>query len=326
MYHFDRIYELHKILSSRRTPIPRKLLEEKMECSRATIRRTIEVCRDYLGAPIKYDRKLNGYYYDKSENSNYELPGLWFNSSEIHALLTTHSLLSKVQPGLLEPHISPLMERLNSIIDQQKTGREIEKRIRILQATPRIADFDTFRKAADALVCRKKIKMLYHGRERDKITERWISPQRMVYYRDNWYLDGWCHLSKGLRTFSLDRMHIVYTGEKAKDINEAQLNEHFADAYGIFAGKATNKAVIRFSKNAAKWVADEHWHSKQESNVLPNGELELTVPYSDPRELIMDILKYGAEAEVIFPAELREEIKKRLWAAQQKYQPKKNPP
>lgn len=323
MNHFDRIYALHRILASRRTPVPRKTLEEKMECSRPTVRRTIEACRDYLGAPIKYDRKHNGYYYDTAENPGYELPGLWFNSSEIYALLTTHSLLSKVQPGVLEPHVVPLIERLNKILDQQHTGREIEKRIRILQAAPRTADLDTFRKAADALVRRKKIKLVYHGRERDKLSERWISPQRMIYYRDNWYLDGWCHQSRGLRTFSLDRMHIVYTGERAKDVNETQLNEHFADAYGIFAGKATCKAVIRFSKQAAKWVADEHWHSNQEANVLPNGVLELTVPYSDPRELIMDILKYGPEAEVISPAELREAIQSRLCAALKNYQPKK---
>jgi predicted DNA-binding transcriptional regulator YafY len=121
-------------------------------------------------------------------------------------------------------------------------------------------------------------------------------------------------------------MHIVYTGEKAKDINEAQLNEHYADAYGIFAGKATQKAVIRFSKNAAKWVADELWHSKQESKVLRSGELEMTIPYSDPRELIMDILKYGAEAEVISPKELRNEIKKRFLGALQNYQPEKKSP
>lgn len=323
MNHFDRIYALHKILASRRMPVSRKLLEEKMECSRATVRRTIEVCRDYLGAPIKYDRKLNGYYYDRADGPNYELPGLWFNPSEIYALLTTHSLLSKVQPGVLEPHVGPLIERLNNILDQQHKGREIARRIRILQAAPRTADLDTFRKAADALVSRKKIKLLYHGRERDETTERWISPQRMVYYRDNWYVDGWCHKSKGLRTFSLDRMHIVYTGEKAKTVSEAQLNKHFADAYGIFAGKATHKAVIHFSKKAAKWVADEHWHTRQESNPLPDGALELIVPYSDPRELVMDILKYGPEAEVISPKELRDEIKGRLWASLQHYQPKK---
>ncbi len=320
MHRFDRIFELHKILSNRRTPISRKDLEARLECSRATVRRTIDESRDFLGAPIKYDHTRNGYYYDTSENPMYELPGLWFNSSEIFALLTTYQLLSRVQPGLLEPHLAPLRDRLNDILRSQHSGsREIANRIRILQMAPRITDIDRFRKAAEALVLRKKLKILYHGRERDKITERWISPQRMVYYRDNWYLDAWCHLRKGLRSFSLDRTHIICQGEKTKDIAEEKLNAHFGDAYGIFAGKATNKAVIRFSGKAARWVADEHWHARQETRLLPDGGWELTVPYSDPRELVMDILKYGPEAEVISPVSLRNLVQEKLKTALTQY-------
>ena len=139
MDRFDRIFELHKILSHRRTPVARKDLEYKHECSRATVKRAIEDTRDFLGAPIKYNHRLNGYYYDTSDNPVYELPGLWFNASEIYALLTTYQLLSKVQPGLLEPHLSPLIKRLNEILDQQPVGsREIINRIRILQMAPRV--------------------------------------------------------------------------------------------------------------------------------------------------------------------------------------------
>ena len=93
MSRLNRILELHKILSSRRTPISRLQLEEKLECSRSTIRRTIDDIKDYLNAPVKYDNKRNGYYYDKTENTHYELPGLRFNPSEIFALLTTHQML-----------------------------------------------------------------------------------------------------------------------------------------------------------------------------------------------------------------------------------------
>jgi len=323
MDRFVRILELHKLLSNRRTPISREDLQEKLNrCSVATVKRAISEMRDYLGAPIKYDRQLNGYYYDQNETFTYELPGLWFNAEEIFALLTTQQLLAKVQPGILEPHLAPLRNRLNSILNNQHIAtNDIEKNIRILQMAPRPTDVDAFRKIADALFRKKKIKMLYNGRERDAITERWVSPQRLVYYRNNWYLDGWCHLRKDLRSFSLDRIKIVYIGEKAKTISEKRLNDHYGSAYGIFAGKPKQKAVIHFSSSAARWVADEHWHSQQESRLLPDGGWEITVPYNDPRELIMDILKYGAEAEVIHPPALREEISKRLNEAIRLYNP-----
>src|SRR3546814_17008609 len=60
-----------------------------------------------------------------------------------------------------------------------------------------------------------------------------------------------------------------------------------------------------FSAKAARWVADEHWHSKQQGRYLADGRYELKVPYSAPRELLMDVLHYGSDAEIVEPASLR---------------------
>jgi predicted DNA-binding transcriptional regulator YafY len=46
---------------------------------------------------------------------------------------------------------------------------------------------------------------------------------------------------------------------------------------------------------------------------------ELQVPYSDSRELAMDILKYGPDVEVIAPPELRRLVAGRLLAAAHRY-------
>lgn len=317
-YH-QRVVALHRLLRDRRTPISRRDLEERLECSRATVKRTIETLRDYLGAPIAYDRERNGYYYDQSQGV-YELPGLWFNASELLALLTSLKLLADVQPGLLGPHIEPLRERIDRLLRDEPAGsREVARRIRILQMAPRQVDFDTFRRIASTLVQRRRMRILYHGRERDQVTERWISPQRLVYYRDNWYLDAWCHLRRGLRSFSVDRIELVEEGGAAQEIADATLDHHFASSYGIFSGTPRHEAVIRFSSNAARWVADEQWHHAQQRRVLRDGSVELRVPYSDPRELAMDICRYGPEAEVLAPVSLRRFVAERLRAAAARY-------
>ena len=67
--------------------------------------------------------------------------------------------------------------------------------------------------------------------------------------------------------------------------------------------------MVRFSAHAARWVADEHWHSQQQGLWLADGRYELKVPYSNSRELLMDVLKYGPDAEVVSPVSLREEMK-----------------
>lgn len=66
-------------------------------------------------------------------------------------------------------------------------------------------------------------------------------------------------------------------------------------------------------------MADEHWHPQQQSQILENGRYELRIPYSDPRELVMDILKHGAEVEVLAPQALRDEVASQLKRGAEQY-------
>jgi predicted DNA-binding transcriptional regulator YafY len=52
---------------------------------------------------------------------------------------------------------------------------------------------------------------------------------------------------------------------------------------------------------------------------LPDGSYQLEVPYSSEKELAMDVLKHGAEVEVVGPKPLREEIARRLKDAAARY-------
>ena len=151
--------------------------------------------------------------------------------------------------------------------------------------------------------------------------ERSVSPQRLVYYRDNWYLDSWCHSRNALRSFSVDAIeHIVLLeNESAKEMGDEQLEKLLATGYGIFGGENTYEAVIRFAPRAARWVSRERWHSQQRSSYEKDGSYLLTVPYSNETELIMDILRYGADAEVVSPMNLRQSVIARLKEANKLY-------
>jgi predicted DNA-binding transcriptional regulator YafY len=266
--------------------------------------------RLYLNAPIVYDREHNGYRYDQSEGAMYELPGLWFNASELHALLTVQQLLSDVQPGLLEPVLKPLQQRIDALLEVQRAGSEgLQGRIRVLQMAARLGTHqadDAFRCVAGALAGRRRLRIHYYSRWRESRAERDVSPQRLVHYRDNWYLDGWCHLRNGLRTFAIDAMEQVRAlSEPSIEVDDAALDEHFASSYGIFAGAPQHRAVLCFSATRARYVASERWHRDQQGRRLDDGRYELCVPYSNPAELVMDILKYGPDVEVVAPPELR---------------------
>lgn len=141
-----------------------------------------------------------------------------------------------------------------------------------------------------------------------------------IVYSDNWYLDAWCHLRDGLRTFALDAIESAGELETgAREIPLERLLEHAGSAYGIFAGSATATAVLRFTPERARRVARERWHEQQQGRFLEDGGYELRIPYSNPPELIMDILKYGPGVEVTTPETLRRAVARRLREAAERY-------
>lgn len=321
MSNLQRIYQLHRILASRTVPVPHQTLEERLECSRATVNRTIESLRLYFNAPILYDRERNGYYYDTQEKSVFELPGVWFDAQELHALLTMQQLLEQIQPGLLGMQLKPVRERLKKILAAQFPGDAAAiNRIRILSMMGRQSVLRHFQTAASAVLQRKQLDITYHSRGRDQQTERTVSPQRLTHYRDNWYLDAWCHKREALRSFAVERIAACQVRDcAARDIAGSELNAHFASSYGIFAGQAKHTAVLRFTAERARWVADEQWHPHQQGQFLLDGSYELRIPYANETELVMDILKHGAAVEVIAPEALRQIIRQNLQKAQENY-------
>lgn len=311
---FDRVYALHKILSTARHPVSRTRIQAELECKRATIGRIIEYMRDYLGAPIEYDARRNGYYYDRKAGEHpYELPGLWFNAHELQALATLSQLIGDLQPGVLEEQLRPFQKRIEQLLaDKQFGNGQIRQGIRLLGMGVRNGG-EAFQRCAEAVLQHKQLLFDYHSRGKDELNQRTVSPQRLVHYRDNWYLDAHCHLRNELRNFSIDRIkNIQRLDTPAQQIDEQILQEHFADAYGIFAGKGDKTAVLLFNEYRARWVSEERWHPRQQCRFLEDGRFELRIPYGKDQELIMDILKYGPDVEVIAPAELREAVRERL--------------
>ena len=309
----ERIYRIDQLLNDRKALSFQELID-RLEVSPATLKRDLAYMRDRLNAPIVYDKELNGYRFE-SNSESYSLPGLWFSPEEIYALLTMQHLLANLDSeGLLSKHIKPLQSRLLAMLDDSDNSlEEIQKRIRIEKMGSRKYDLEHFQEIGAALVKRKRLMIEYQSRSKDENTRREISPQRMIYYRDNWYLDAWCHLKNGLRSFSIDAIKVAEILEiKADAVNDQLLDVELGAGYGIFAGQDIQWATLRFTAERSRWVASEKWHPEQVGVYLDNGDYELKIPFSDTRELSMDILKHGAEVKVIEPPALVSAIRESL--------------
>lgn len=321
MERYERILAIHRILKGARYPVSVRRLIDETGASRATLYRDIAFLRDALGAPVQTEGEgLVSYHIDEAER--FELPGLWLRPDELHALLAAHQLLDRTGPGVLSSALAPLKGRIDALLAQQAGGKRWPlERIRVTASGARKMDEQTFRLVATAVLERKQLSFDYRARSTDQLSKRKVSPQRLTHYRENWYLDAFDHDRDGLRSFAVDRIAASRVGDApARDVADDDLNQHLASSYGIFSGAPKAWATLLFSAKAARWVADEHWHSKQQGRFLPDGRYELKIPYSNARELLMDVLRYGADAEVMEPPALRAQARTMLQLAVSAYE------
>ncbi|HET8553660.1 MAG TPA: YafY family protein [Rhodanobacteraceae bacterium] len=325
MDRYERILTLHRKLKNARYPVPLAQLLDDLACSRATLYRDIAFLRDALGAPVESaGGDEAAFSYADDEGERFELPGLWLTSEELAAILALNELIGRSDPGVLTGALAPFKSRIQHLLADRVSGESPPiERIRVIPYGARKLDQHTFRIVAGAVLERRRLTFHYRARTTGDDSRRDVSPQRLTHYRDNWYLDAWDHHRDALRSFAVDRITDAHVGnERARDMENEELDAVLASSYGIFAGKPRAWATVRFSSHAARWVADEHWHSEQQGSWLADGRYELRLPYSNSSELLRDILKYGADAEVVAPTELREKMKIQLQLAQGMYQDK----
>ena len=306
----ERFYKIEMLIRSRGS-VPFTDLMDELGVSRATLKRDLEYLRERLDAPIVYDRFANGYSMRPeardSRQVRHELPGVWFNEREIHALLTMHQLIEGLdEGGVLARHLQPLLEKLHGMLGASDAdASELMKRVKILSAARRPVAGRHFELIGSAITQRRRIQMQYYVRSRREETARSVSPQRLVYWRNTWYLDAWCHTSDALRRFALDAVRsAAMLEQRAKDVAVKQIEAALDAGYGAFSGGRVKWATLQFAAEAAQWVQHEQWHPKQQGTLHPDGSLTLRVPYTDATELAMDILRHGEQVRVVAPAAL----------------------
>lgn len=319
MAEIDRYYAYQSLFSGR-TSVPKSEILKRLEISPATFKRDLTMFRDRLNTPIIYDRDLGGY---KLENpcALQQLPGLWFSQEEALALMTIQTMIDQLEPGLLGPKLKPLQTRLNKILASQGTDATVlSARVSVVHAGKRHMHLKSFEMVAKATVDRKQLEIVHHNRQSGEYVKRIISPQQLIHYRDNWYVDAWCHLRGGVRSFSIDAIEqSTLLEQDAKAIDREQLRKNMQGGYGIFGGQAKAWAKLLFTPERARWVQHEEWHPDQKGTLHKDGSYCLELPYSDERELIGDILRIGPDVKVLGPAPLVNHIKVVLEKMEKQY-------
>jgi predicted DNA-binding transcriptional regulator YafY len=333
----ERFYRIELMIRGRGC-VSFEALREELEVSPATLKRDLQYLRDRMDAPIVYDRDENGYRFDTAASTTgagpgagagasrataHELPGVWFSEKELHALLTMHQLIVGLDDGgVLGRHLQPLLDKVHGMLGSSAAeAQALMRRVRIASPARRPVPSRHFEEVGSALLGRRRLALNYYTRSRRSTSERIVSPQRLMHYRNTWYLDAWCHTSDGLRRFALDAVRGARVlDEKARDVALKTVEAELDKGYGIFGGARVRWATLEFTPEAAQWVAQEEWHPQQQATLRPDGGLRLRLPFTEPTELVMDILRHGPNVRVVAPVDLAARVRKQLADAQARYE------
>lgn len=316
----ERVLLLHDLLTRHRFGLKTAALLAACDCARSTLYRDLGFMRDALGAPVAHEGSPDPIW--RYESQGYQLPGVWLSAEELYTLLLAEQLFQRIasdkhSSGLLGEALGPLKPRIRKLLGSKMQRLD---RLRVRGVQIRETNQSAFRAVTDAILENHKLQFAYQARSSDRDRLRQVSPQRLTHYRGNWYLDGLEHPGGKLLRYALDRIRrvTVLRDQAGQDLDAATLDAHNA-GYGIFSGAIVGTAVIRFSAHAARWVAEERWHPEQVVTALPDGGVELTVPYGHPLELLMDVQRFGAEAEIVGPPALRAQMAERHQQAAARY-------
>ena len=284
---FDRIQQLHRIFKNRRLPVPVRLLAEELECTERNVKRLLETMQ-LVDAPLVYDESGRGWRYEKNEGDLFEL-------------------------AVIEKEVTKLLKARG--IDPSAFADQL----RILPMAQRQLQGKVFHRVTEALLLKKQLH-IYYSDYQGINSDRYISPQHLVYYRENWYLDAFCHLRNSLRTFSVARIiRADILKSDRKQMDREILQNHFSTSYGIFAGKPRHQARLRFFPAVARDIASQQWHPDQLGE-WDGRDYLLTLPYANDKELIQDILRHLPHVRVESPTELRQAVQHRLRLALAMYE------
>ena len=299
-----------EILASARTPFSKQQLSERLD---GTHVRTISRYLDRLADESAHlERHLDGKVATFKIRDSFQLPGQWFNSASVRAFGLMLELIEQLDSSALKQEFVALTHELKRLAKSAVGSSDLVGKIIIKQAAQRPISSHVMTALTRAII--EQVRVTIHYRARGEAlpqtapnlaSPRTLSPVQLELYRNNWYLLAWCHAQSGYRYFALERVADVCQLAAPATVGSALPTQR---GYGIFDLAASNSAHLRFSPFRAQWVADEIWHTEQVDTLLPNGGLERQFPYGNATELVRDLMREGADVQVLAPNELRNAV------------------
>jgi predicted DNA-binding transcriptional regulator YafY len=168
---------------------------------------------------------------------------------------------------------------------------------------------DVMDKVQDAAMARESIEMVYYSMKRKEETRRKINPYRVWFFNGTFYVIGYCHRRKEVRTFALDRIKTLRpTGEHFEIPDDFNFDEFIEPSFGIYQGPPVT-IKVRFNPDVSGFIEEKVWHESQKIHRQPDGSIIFEARASGTEEIKYWIMSWGPRAKVLSPKSLKDEIR-----------------
>jgi proteasome accessory factor BC len=270
-----------------------------------------------LGIVLTVEKPVDGLVEQENYSlppENFHLPAIEFTDTELAALRTALQLLDgefayaeplrlalqQISWGRQSPLDAPAQRTVALGITGSAGGHEL---------SVRLAKIET------AIFRRKTIVFDYHTMERDEVGTRKVDPYQLLYQGGQFYLVGRSHERCAIRVFRLSRIR-GKVGYATKAEHDFQRPDNFdARAYANRIswqfGEPEGVAEVWISQRIA-WQIERNFGPYGEIRPADGGDKLFVTPYANARQLIAWTLGLGANARIVGPPELVEELRERL--------------
>jgi predicted DNA-binding transcriptional regulator YafY len=294
-----------------------------VECHTRTVYRDLEALQA-AGFPVTTERDGHRMVWSLLDPARHAVP-IPFSLSELMALYFGRRLVAPLKGTVFHDALESLFAKIRATLPGE-VGRHLEQLDAALATAPAPRkDHGRSSRAIEAvneaIGSRRCLDMVYRSMREGRDTRRRVAPYRLLYFDGTFYLVGRCGLRQDIRVFALDRVRAIAVSDEAFEPPErTALEEFFAASFGIFHGPPV-RVRVRFAPAVAGYVREKVWHASQTIALRADGSVIFEAEVAGTEEIRQWILRWGAGAEVLAPADLREEMRREAQAMLAAYGP-----
>lgn len=279
------------------------------EVSTKSIYRDLDFMRDRLNLPLEFDPTRNGYYYTEEVGA---FPTLQISEGELLALLVAEKALQQYRGTPFERPLMSAFQKMTSSLPETVSINlaDWKQSISFHTSAEPIMNLEIMDLLSTTTVQRRQLLLKYRKPGQKEGEDRVVDPYHLANINGEWFLFGYCHLRRDLRTFVPSRiLSATPTGKSFVPLKQFSLGRRLRDSFGVHSGADKFQVVVRFSDQVADYIREKKWHPSQQLRELENGGVELSLELSSLVEIQRWILGWGNNALVVAPSCLAEAIR-----------------